>query len=56
MYTEINTKIQNIFNWLLIMFILISAMIVVGGLTRLTDSGLSITEWNFLKVFFTNKQ
>ena len=27
------------------MFSLISIMIVVGGLTRLTDSGLSITEW-----------
>ena len=27
------------------MFCIISIMIVVGGLTRLTDSGLSITEW-----------
>jgi cytochrome c oxidase assembly protein subunit 15 len=25
------------------------AMIIVGGATRLTDSGLSITEWNFMK-------
>ena len=31
--------------WLLVLFILVAAMIVVGGLTRLTDSGLSITEW-----------
>lgn len=31
--------------WLLIMFALVFAMIAVGGLTRLTDSGLSITEW-----------
>ncbi len=31
--------------WLIFMFWLISIMIVVGGLTRLTDSGLSITEW-----------
>ena len=31
--------------WLAILFALIVAMIVVGGLTRLTDSGLSITEW-----------
>ena len=53
MYTEINTKYRiYISNWLLIMFILISAMIVVGGLTRLTDSGLSITEWEFFKGFF----
>lgn len=31
--------------WLFLLFALVSAMIVVGGLTRLTDSGLSITEW-----------
>jgi len=31
--------------WLMILFVLVAAMIVVGGLTRLTDSGLSITEW-----------
>jgi cytochrome c oxidase assembly protein subunit 15 len=31
--------------WLMVLFGLVMAMIVVGGLTRLTDSGLSITEW-----------
>ena len=31
--------------WLIAIFVLVMAMIVVGGLTRLTDSGLSITEW-----------
>jgi cytochrome c oxidase assembly protein subunit 15 len=31
--------------WLMILFALVFAMIAVGGLTRLTDSGLSITEW-----------
>jgi cytochrome c oxidase assembly protein subunit 15 len=31
--------------WLMILFALVAAMIAVGGLTRLTDSGLSITEW-----------
>lgn len=31
--------------WLAILFALLVVMIVVGGLTRLTDSGLSITEW-----------
>lgn len=31
--------------WLGVLFTLVVAMIVVGGLTRLTDSGLSITEW-----------
>lgn len=31
--------------WLYIICLLILAMVVVGGATRLTDSGLSITEW-----------
>ncbi|WP_442885874.1 heme A synthase [Cypionkella sp.] len=31
--------------WLVGIFLLIVVMIAVGGLTRLTDSGLSITEW-----------
>lgn len=31
--------------WLMLIFALVMAMIAVGGLTRLTDSGLSITEW-----------
>ena len=31
--------------WLMGLFALVVVMITVGGLTRLTDSGLSITEW-----------
>jgi len=31
--------------WLFVLFALVFVMIAVGGLTRLTDSGLSITEW-----------
>jgi cytochrome c oxidase assembly protein subunit 15 len=31
--------------WLMVLFALVVLMIAVGGLTRLTDSGLSITEW-----------
>lgn len=31
--------------WLMILFALVFVMILVGGATRLTDSGLSITEW-----------
>jgi len=31
--------------WLMLLFALVVTMIAVGGLTRLTDSGLSITEW-----------
>ncbi|MFN3293005.1 MAG: heme A synthase [Gemmobacter sp.] len=31
--------------WLIVLFLMVMAMIAVGGATRLTDSGLSITEW-----------
>jgi heme a synthase len=31
--------------WLMVLFALVTLMIAVGGMTRLTDSGLSITEW-----------
>lgn len=31
--------------WLFVMMVLVMAMIVLGGATRLTNSGLSITEW-----------
>ena len=51
MYT-INQKINNqLALWLIIMFCFISIMIVVGGLTRLTDSGLSITRWELFSGF-----
>ena len=33
-------------NWLLAVAGLVFLMVVVGGITRLTESGLSITEWN----------
>ena len=34
--------------WLLLITILVAFMIVIGGLTRLTDSGLSITRWDLI--------
>ena len=34
--------------WLLLITFLVALMIFVGGLTRLTDSGLSITRWNLI--------
>ena len=37
--------------WLITMFILVSSIIIVGGLTRLTDSGLSITQWEIISGF-----
>ncbi|GAM99460.1 heme A synthase [alpha proteobacterium U9-1i] len=35
--------------WLLLVCMFVLAMVVVGGATRLTDSGLSITEWDLGK-------
>tara|TARA_Y100000590_G_scaffold242911_1_gene273022 strand:+ start:449 stop:1474 length:1026 start_codon:yes stop_codon:yes gene_type:complete len=35
-------------NWLLLITFLVAIMIIVGGLTRLTDSGLSITRWDLI--------
>ena len=40
----------NLFiNWLSVSLILVFFMIIIGGLTRLTNSGLSITEWELFK-------
>ena len=40
-----NSK-SNIFSiWLLSLIALICAIILIGGYTRISDSGLSITEW-----------
>ena len=51
MYT-LNPKINNQLSiWLITMFSITSIMIVVGGLTRLTDSGLSITTWELFVGF-----
>lgn len=36
-------------NWLVLIGILVYVMILIGGATRLTDSGLSITEWDPIK-------
>ncbi len=51
MYIENKEIKRNISIWLIFMFFLISFMIVVGGLTRLTDSGLSITKWQLFSGF-----
>ena len=43
-------KIQILFfNWLKLSLILVFSIIIIGGLTRLTDSGLSITQWELFK-------
>ncbi len=40
-----NSKINTFSIWLLTLMTLISAIILIGGYTRISDSGLSITEW-----------
>ena len=45
--TEENKDIY-ISYWLLLITFLVTLMIFVGGLTRLTDSGLSITRWDLI--------
>ena len=43
-------KINKLFYyWLLLSLFLIFTMVIVGGLTRLTNSGLSITEWELFE-------
>ena len=43
-------KINYLFiNWLTLTLIFVFIMIIVGGLTRLTNSGLSITEWELFE-------
>ena len=47
-----NKQLKNYISyWLVSMFWIVSIMIVVGGLTRLTDSGLSITQWQLFSGF-----
>ena len=41
-----------VYYWLLSILILITIIVVVGGLTRLTDSGLSITRWDIVSGIF----
>ena len=45
-----NEENKNVYisYWLLLITLLVVLMIIVGGLTRLTDSGLSITKWDLI--------
>ena len=45
MFVNSDNYIKYLKLWLIILFLLIILMVAVGGLTRLTDSGLSITAW-----------
>ena len=45
MYSQ-NNKINSLLKiWMISLLAMITLIILVGGLTRLTDSGLSITTW-----------
>jgi len=39
------TALRPVVRWLLVGCVLIACMVAIGGITRLTGSGLSITEW-----------
>jgi len=45
MFVNSDDYIKYLKLWLITLFLLIVSMVGVGGLTRLTDSGLSITAW-----------
>ncbi len=47
MNSSINSKTTNLalFYWFLILTVMTFLMILIGGLTRLTDSGLSMVDW-----------
>jgi len=49
MFVNIDPFTKLIRLWLVTMFLLVIIIVVVGGLTRLTDSGLSITDWELFK-------
>ena len=45
MFVNSDNYIKYLKLWLITLFLLIILMVAIGGLTRLTDSGLSITAW-----------
>ena len=45
MFVNSDNYIKYLKSWLITLFLLVVSMVAVGGLTRLTDSGLSITAW-----------
>ena len=46
MYLQRKNKIDHyLLLWLIVVLILVFFMVIIGGITRLTDSGLSMIEW-----------
>ena len=44
-FASTTARPEALIKWLMGIAVLVFAMVVVGGITRLTESGLSITEW-----------
>ena len=45
-FNELNQNYKNsIMLWLLTLTVMVFLIIIIGGLTRLTDSGLSMVDW-----------
>ena len=46
MIVNLHKNYEKIFlSWIIVLILMVASIIIVGGLTRLTDSGLSITQW-----------
>ena len=46
MIVNLHKNYEKIFiSWIIALILMVASIIIVGGLTRLTDSGLSITQW-----------
>ena len=39
---------NQILKWLAVNILMVVMMVIIGGITRLTDSGLSMTEWKLI--------
>ena len=45
LYTNHNTTNKLLLLWIALLTLMVFLIIIIGGITRLTDSGLSMTEW-----------
>ena len=45
MYSKINNSKKY---WIGVNIFMVASMVIIGGITRITNSGLSMTEWNLI--------
>ena len=45
MYSKIDNPKKY---WMGLNIIMVASMVIIGGITRITNSGLSMTEWNLI--------